>query len=166
MKALLSKLAAFNRAQGLVSARDRVLAGVSGGADSVCLAHWLGAQRAKGRIRALTLVHFHHGLRGKAADRDADSVRALAERLGAGFPVERLAVRDAAAERRAGLEDAGRALRYKALARLAREGAFGKVALGHHSDDNAETVLLHLLRGTKAAGLAGIPIAVMVTVVA
>lgn len=157
MKALLSKLAAYNRVQGLLSPRDRVLAGVSGGADSVCLAHWLGAQRAKGRLRALTLVHFHHGLRGKAADRDGALVRSLAQGLGAEFILERLDVRDAAAERRAGLEDAGRALRYKALARISREGDFGKVALGHHLDDNAETVLLHLLRGTKATGLAGIP---------
>lgn len=157
MKALLSRLAAYNRAQGLVSSRDRVLAGVSGGADSVCLAHWLAAQRRKGRIGALTLAHFHHGLRGRAADRDADFVRALAERLGAEFHLESLPVLEAAAERRAGLEDAGRSLRYAALARLARSGGFSKVALGHHSNDNAETVLLHLLRGTKAKGLAGIP---------
>lgn len=157
MKALLSRLAAYNRALELVTPRDRVLAGVSGGADSVCLAHWLNAQRAKGRIRALTLVHFHHGLRGRAADRDAASVRALAERLGAGFHEERLPVRAAAGTRRAGLEDAGRALRYAALARLSRSGGHTKVALGHHADDNAETFLLHLLRGTKAAGLAGIP---------
>lgn len=157
MKALLSRLATHNRAQDLLSPRDRVLAGVSGGADSVCLAHWLAGQRAKGRISALTLVHFHHGLRGKAADRDGESVRALAGRLGAEFHLEHLPVREAAAERRSGLEDAGRALRYKALSRLARAGGFAKVALGHHLDDNAETVLLHLLRGTKAAGLAGIP---------
>lgn len=156
-KAVLSRLSAYNRAEGLLSPRDRVLAGVSGGADSVCLAHWLAAQRGKGRIRALTLVHFHHGLRGRAADRDADSVRVLAERLGAEFHLESLPVREAAADRRAGLEDAGRSLRYGALARLARSGGFSKVALGHHSDDNAETLLLHLLRGTKAAGLAGIP---------
>ena len=156
-KPLLSRLAAWTRAEGLLSPRDRVLAAVSGGADSVCLAHWLASRRAKGRIRALTLVHFHHGLRGRAADRDAASVRDLAGRLGAGFHEERLPVRAAAAERRAGLEDAGRALRYAALARLARSGGYDKVALGHHLDDNAETLLLHLLRGTRAAGLAGIP---------
>ena len=81
MKPLLSRLAAFNRAHALLGPRDRVLAAVSGGADSACLAHWLSAQRAKGRLRALTLVHFHHGLRGRAADRDAASVRAMAAAL-------------------------------------------------------------------------------------
>jgi len=156
-KALLSRLAAHARAEALLSPRDRVLAAVSGGADSVCLAHWLASRRAKGRLAALTLVHFHHGLRGRAADRDAASVEALALRLGAGYRLARLDVRAAAAKRRAGLEDAGRALRYAALARLARAEGFGKVALGHHADDHAETVILHLLRGTKAKGLAGIP---------
>ena len=156
-KPLLSRLAAYAKAEGLFSPRDRVLAGVSGGADSVCLAHWLAAQRAKGRLAGLTLVHFHHGLRGRAADKDAAAVRVLAERLGAGFVFERLDVRAAAAQRQAGLEDAGRALRYRSLARLANSGGFTKAALGHHGDDHAESVLLHLLRGTKAAGLAGIP---------
>ena len=89
MKPLLSRLAAFNRAHALLGPRDRVLAAVSGGADSACLAHWLSAQRAKGRLRALTLVHFHHGLRGRAADRDAASVRAMAAALGAGWLEER-----------------------------------------------------------------------------
>lgn len=157
MKAALSRLSAFVRAEGLLSRRDRVLAAVSGGADSVCLAHWLAGRRAKGRLAGLTLVHLHHGLRGAAADRDAALVRALAGRLKAPFLLEALDVRGLAAARRGGLEDAGRAARYKALARLAEAGGFGKVALGHHSDDNAETVLLHLLRGTKAKGLAGIP---------
>lgn len=156
-KPLLSRLAAHARSRGLLAPRDRVLAGVSGGADSACLAHWLAAQRAKGRLAGLTLVHFHHGLRGRAADADERAARDLAARLGCPFLAERLPVRAAAAERRAGLEDAGRALRYAALARLARGGGFTKVALGHHADDNAETLLMHLLRGTRAAGLAGIP---------
>ncbi len=62
-----------------------------------------------------------------------------------------------AEKERRSLEDAGRALRYRALARLAKAGGFTKVAVGHHQDDNAETLLLHLLRGTTAKGLAGIP---------
>lgn len=157
MKAALSRLAAFDRSEGLLARGDRVLAAVSGGADSVCLAHWLAGRRAKGRLAGLTLVHLHHGLRGPAADRDAALVRALAARLKTPFLLEALDVRGLAAARRGGLEDAGRAARFAALARLAKTGGFSKVALGHHSDDNAETVLLHLLRGTKAKGLAGIP---------
>ncbi|MBI3298818.1 MAG: tRNA lysidine(34) synthetase TilS [Elusimicrobia bacterium] len=150
-------MAAFVRTEGLLSPSDSVLAAVSGGADSVCLAHWLAGLRAKGRVRALRLVHFHHGLRGRAADADARSVMELASRLGVPCEIVALDVRGAARRRKAGLEDAGRKLRYEALARLARRHGCGKVALGHHLDDHAETVLLHLLRGTKAKGLLGIP---------
>ena len=156
-KSTLSRLAAFSRTAGLFSPSDSVLAAVSGGADSVCLAHWLAGRRAKGRIRALRLVHFHHGLRGKAADKDARFVQELAQGLGAVCEVVDLDVRRIAERRKTGLEDAGRKLRYAALARLARAHGCAKVALGHHLDDHAETVLLHLLRGTKAKGLLGIP---------
>lgn len=156
-KSTLSRLSAFSKAAGLLAPSDSVLAAVSGGADSVCLAHWLAGRRAKGLIRALRLVHFHHGLRGKAADTDADFVQSLAARLGTPCEVIHLDVLKTAQRRKAGLEDAGRKLRYAALARLARTHGCGKVALGHHLDDHAETVLLHLLRGTKAKGLLGIP---------
>ena len=92
-----------------------------------------------------------------AADEDAAFVRALAARLGVPYVERRLAVAKAAEAERRSLEDAGRALRYRALAELARSGRFDKVATGHHLDDQAETLLLHLLRGTQAKGLAGIP---------
>lgn len=155
-KNLLTRLMAFDRAQGLLRTGDKVLAAVSGGPDSVCLAHHLARLASKKRI-ALTLVHFHHGLRGKDADRDAEFVRALAGRLGVPYKERRLpVVRTAQAERRS-LEDAGRALRYRALAELARKGRFDKAATGHHLDDQVETLLMHLLRGTRAKGLAGIP---------
>ena len=156
-KSAMSHLASFCRRRALLLPADRVLASVSGGADSVCLAHWLAAQKARGRIRGLRIVHFHHGLRD-AADSDADSVVKLARSLSVDCVVERLAVRAHARRERRSLEDAGRRLRYLALARLCREGGFNKAALGHHLDDQAETVLLHLLRGTRAEGLAGIPV--------
>ncbi|MBI5596505.1 MAG: tRNA lysidine(34) synthetase TilS [Elusimicrobia bacterium] len=155
-KSAMSRLASFCRNEALLSPGDRVLAAVSGGADSVCLAHWLAAQKSKGRIRGLTLVHFHHGLR-EAADGDAESVRRLARSLSLECLVERLDVRARASKERRSLEDAGRALRYRALSRLCRRAGFTKAALGHHLDDQCETFLLHLLRGTSADGLLGIP---------
>lgn len=156
-KSTMSRLSAFCRGEALLARGDRVLAAVSGGADSVCLAHWLASQKAKGRIRGLTLAHFHHGLRD-GADADAESVRRLARTLSLECLVERLEVRALARREKRSLEDAGRALRYRALSRLCREGGFTKAALGHHLDDQAETILLHLLRGTKADGLLGIPV--------
>ena len=154
-KALLSRLASFNRDERLLTPDIRVLAAVSGGADSVCLAHYL-SRLAAGKKIAATVVHFHHGLRGKAADRDANFVRSLSAKLGLPFLMEALPVRETAAGERRSLEDAGRKLRYRALERIARKLGCGAVATGHHLDDQVETVLLHLLRGKSAKGLGGI----------
>ncbi|MDE2293650.1 MAG: hypothetical protein KGL53_16330, partial [Elusimicrobia bacterium] len=95
-KSLLSRLAAFDRDRGLLESSDRVLVGLSGGADSVCLSHWLARRVAKGTLRAVGLVHFHHGLRGRAADADAVLSGRLAARLGVPLVVEALPVRAAA----------------------------------------------------------------------
>lgn len=161
------KLLAFERAERLLREGDRVIAAVSGGPDSVCLADFL-ARVAKRRRLALRLAHFDHGLRRSAAA-DARLVEKLGRELGVAVHVERLAVRAAAKSRRGGLEDAGRSLRYAALARLAQRTRSNKVATGHQLDDQAETVLLHLLRGTKPRGLAGVapkrPLAARVQVV-
>src|SRR5260370_4179088 len=76
-----AKLVAFEKEQRRLPARRRVLAAVSGGPDSVCLAHWLSVQARRQGLR-VALLHVHHGLRGRDADRDERSVRALGERLG------------------------------------------------------------------------------------
>lgn len=151
-----SKLVAFDKRLDLLPPGARVLAGVSGGPDSVCLAHWLSVlKRRKGLDVAL--LHVHHGLRGKEADRDARFVLALGEKLGLPASVVKTDVKALARERCMGLEDAGRKARYEALAARAKRGRRRIVATGHQRDDQAETVLLHLLRGTSAAGLAGMP---------
>jgi tRNA(Ile)-lysidine synthase len=147
-----AKILAHERAQGLLPRGAGVVAGVSGGPDSVCLAHYL-AQRARPLGLRLTLVHVHHGLRGKAADADARSVERLGAALGVETRVRRVDARAAAAARRAGVEEAARHVRYAALLAEARALRCGVVAVGHHLDDQAETVLLNLLRGTRLAGL-------------
>lgn len=152
-----SKLVAFEAAQGLLAPGSRVLAAVSGGPDSVCLAHWLSVQARKKDL-AVTLIHVHHGLRGRAADADANFVMALGKTLGLPAAVLHAPVREVAKKRGLGLEEAGRKERYKALAARARRGRCTAVATGHQLDDQAETVLLHLLRGTSLEGLGGIPV--------
>jgi tRNA(Ile)-lysidine synthase len=121
----------------------------------VCLAHWLSVQARKKNL-AVTVAYVHHGLR-RAADADARFVTDLAETLGLSSCVLRAPVRAAAAKRGLGLEEAGRKERYGALAAKAKRGRFSVVATGHQLDDQAETVLLHLLRGTSLEGLGGIP---------
>lgn len=121
----------------------------------MCLAHWLSVQARKKDL-AVTLVHVHHGLRGRAADADAKFVERLGAGLGLPVSVIRAPVRALAAKRGLGLEEAGRKARYRALGEKARRGRFTAVATGHQLDDQAETVLLHLLRGTSLEGLGGI----------
>ncbi|MBI5208787.1 MAG: tRNA lysidine(34) synthetase TilS [Elusimicrobia bacterium] len=151
-----SKLQAFVRAEGLLRPRDRILAAVSGGPDSVCLAHFLSVE-ARRKGFDLRLAHIHHGLRGRDADADARSVEALGRKLGWPVVSRKVDVAGRARKRRKGVEDAARELRYRALARLAAAAGCNKVATGHQLDDQAETVLLHLLRGTRLRALAGIP---------
>lgn len=151
-----SKLVAFEKRHALLRPGTKVLAAVSGGPDSVCLAHWLSVQsRRKGL--GVSLLHVHHGLRGRDAERDAALVGDLAARLGLGFALIRADVRALAAASGEGLEAAGRRARYRALAARARRGGFSAVAVGHQLDDQAETVMLHLLRGSSLKGLGGMP---------
>jgi len=151
-----SKLVAYNRRHSLVRSGDRIIVAVSGGPDSVCLAHFLHllSQRRNIHIR---LLHLNHGLRGRAADNDARSVETLGRKLGVPVSVRQISVSRFARNSGRSLEDAGRLLRYRALLQEARRQRFNKVATGHQMDDQAETLLLNLLRGTRAKGLAGIP---------
>lgn len=151
-----AKLVAFERSRRFFNPGDQVLAAVSGGPDSVCLAHYLSALRRR-RGFSLNFLHVHHGLRGREAERDAAFVRRLGKALGVPVAVVRAPVRRRARERGKGLEDAARELRYQALIGAARELKCNKVATAHQMDDQAETVLLHLMRGTRLKALAGIP---------
>jgi tRNA(Ile)-lysidine synthase len=129
-----------------------VIAGVSGGIDSVALFDLL--QRAG--FRKLVVAHFHHGLRGKAADRDADFVRKLAADAGAVFAGGRGQTRARAARKKESIEEAARKLRRAFYARTAGKHDAKTVFLGHHAGDAAETVLFHLARGGGSRGLSSL----------
>lgn len=128
--------------------------GVSGGPDSLCLLHLLHRLAPALRV-PLHVGHLHHGLRGAEADADAALVAELAAAWGLPYTVEQV---DAAARARqagASLEEAARAARYDFLGRLAAGIGAQAVAVGHNADDQAETVLMHFLRGSGLAGLRG-----------
>lgn len=131
---------------------DRVGVAVSGGVDSVCLLHAL-AGLAELRLD-LVVCHLDHGIRGDSG-RDAEFVRDLAARSGRPFLFARLDVPSLARRKRLSLEMAARELRYAELRRMAAEHGLVRVALGHHRDDQVETILLRLIRGTGIEGLAG-----------
>jgi tRNA(Ile)-lysidine synthase len=140
------------RCQGLVSGVSRVVVGVSGGADSVCLLHILHKYQSALGIE-LHVAHLNHGLRGGDADADAEFVRALAERLGLEATIEKRDVAGYRARHGLTLEEAAREVRYRFLAETAGGDT---VAVAHTRNDHVETVMLHLLRGAGLSGLVGL----------
>lgn len=141
--------------QGIVRPGDRVGVAVSGGADSVALLLLLLELRDKLGI-VLSLVHFNHKLRGKASDADESFVAKLAVKHHLEFHSSSADVARKAKKERANLEDAARRARYDYFRSLADSGVCTRIAVAQTADDQAETVLAHMLRGTGLAGLGGI----------
>ena len=152
---MLSKVRMFADENRLLLRGDRIIAGVSGGADSTALFYVLLALREE-RGFSFSVLHVHHGIRGAEADRDEAFVLALADRYGVPAHSVRIDVPGEAAKMGLGLEEAGRILRRRALAAEMEALNANRIALAHHRDDVAETVLMNLARGTGLAGLAGI----------
>ena len=147
------KFAACLRSCG-VAPKDRVLAAVSGGADSVCLLELLSLARESFPLQ-LVCAHAQHGLRGEDSLADERFVSRLCRERGIPFVSCPLPVRSFAEENRIGIEEAARALRYAFLRRAAKENGCRWIATAHHRRDQAETLLLRLARGTDLRGLAG-----------
>ena len=143
------------RGAQMMTASDRIGVAVSGGADSVALLRLLEGLRDALGV-SLLVVHFDHALRGAESDEHARFVAELARARGLECIVTREDVAAAAARHRWNLEDAARRLRYAFFERLAAEGRATRIAVAHTADDQAETVLARLFRGTGPAGLAGI----------
>jgi tRNA(Ile)-lysidine synthase len=146
---------AILKEQKMLVPGERVAVAVSGGADSVALLLLLLELRGKLGI-VLSAVHFNHKLRGKASDADEAFVAKLALKHGLEFHSASVYVAKKAKAERANLEDAARRARYDYFRSLVESGACTKIAIAHTADDQAETVLAHLLRGTGLAGLGGI----------
>jgi len=140
-----------------IEAGSRILAAVSGGPDSVALLRSL-ADLAPGRSWALCVGHVHHGLRGKEADRDETFVRDLANALGLHCEVRRVDTPTYARERRLSPEAAARELRYDALREMLGSWSVEVLATAHTQDDQAETLMLNLLRGSGLDGLGAMPV--------
>ena len=143
---MLNKLRSFAKQYNMIRSGDTVIAAVSGGADSVALLFALYLLKDSLGI-TLEAAHFNHGLRGEESDRDAEFVRNLCDRYD--IPLHLGKTRVTAGKK--GLEAAARDARYNFFATLS-----GKIATAHTADDNAETVLMHLVRGTGLKGLGGI----------
>jgi tRNA(Ile)-lysidine synthase len=147
----------FIRDKRLLSPGDRLGVAVSGGADSVALLRVLAELQPDLGV-VLKAIHFNHRIRGAEADQDQEFVAALAQQLGVEFLCDSGDVPAYAHERKLSLETAARDLRHEWFARLISETKVDKIATAHTQDDQAETVLMRLIRGTGAKGLAGISV--------
>ncbi len=145
----------FVKEHRMLERGDRLVIGVSGGADSVCLLRLLHEFRRSYELE-LYAVHVNHGLRGEEAERDELFVQVLCEELDIPCRTVRLDIRSEAKCMHLSEEEAGREWRYRCFAEEAKKRGCNKVAVAHHMEDNAETLLFRMFRGTGIQGLAGI----------
>lgn len=154
MSGLVARVAETIERHALCAPGDCVVVGVSGGADSLALLHALLALRERLGI-ALHVATLDHGLRGAAGAADAEFVRRTALDWGLPVTVGRADAAHVARSHRLSVEEAARQVRYTFLLRVARQVGAARIAVGHQRDDQAETVLMHLLRGSGLSGLRG-----------
>jgi tRNA(Ile)-lysidine synthase len=138
----------------LIRAGDHIVAGCSGGADSVALVYALWFLQTRLNFH-ISVAHLHHGLRGKSADADARLVDALCARLGLPLITEKISVRAVKAQRGGSVEMAARGARHEFFRRVLTQTGANAIALAHHRNDQAETVLMRLLSGSGLEGLGG-----------
>ncbi len=156
---LLEQVAAYSKTHNLITPGDKIVVGVSGGADSLCLLALL-KEMASSLTLQLHVAHLNHGLRAQAGDDDAAFVAELAQQWSLPCTVQKEDAAAWAKRKKQSLEEAARQVRYEFLAEVARDVGATKIAVGHNANDQVETVLMHFLRGAGAAGLRGmLPIA-------
>lgn len=141
----------------LINYGDRVMVGVSGGPDSICLLYILYRLRYELGI-VLIAAHLNHCLRGEEADKDEEYVKMFCENLGIEFYSKKVDVNKFSQEKGISCEMAAREIRYDFFREISNEHNIQKVALAHNANDQAETVLMRIMRGTGLEGLTGIQI--------
>ncbi len=156
MQLLSTHVRGFAAQHALWSAETRVVAAVSGGSDSVALFFLLRELAAAGDLQLAGLAHLHHHIRGAAADEDAAFCRALAARAGVAAAIGDADVPALAGRERLSIEVAGRKARQQFFVEALASLGGHRIGVAHTRDDQAETVLLRLVRGAGPAGLAGI----------
>ncbi len=151
------KVADFIEENSLIETEERILLAVSGGADSTALLYAMHALKTENILSAdIVCAHINHQLRGADADMDEDFVIAQARGLNLPITIKQLDVRGFARKNKLSIETAARALRIETLLNIAKANDCNSIVTAHHKNDNAETILHRLVRGTGFRGLAGI----------
>lgn len=153
---MIEKIYKTIKEYGLIEKKDKIIIGLSGGADSMCLTHILYCLREEMELE-LMCAHMHHSIRGEEADYDAQAARKFSESLGIPFEFLKEDVPSYAKRKGISEELAGRELRYAFFENSLQKYGFNKIATAHNKNDNAETILMNFLRGSGIKGLGGIP---------
>lgn len=138
-----------------ITKSERVLVAFSGGPDSLALLHEMIRLMKEGKIHSLAAAHLNHMIRGESADMDASFCRAVCSENDVDFYSSKIDVPSYAREHHLSIETAAREVRYEFLENIRNQHSYTCIALGHHKNDQAETLLLHLIRGSGTDGLAG-----------
>jgi tRNA(Ile)-lysidine synthase len=153
---LVDKVSAAITKHSMLSGGEKVLVGLSGGPDSVCLLSLLHSLRERFMLE-ISAVYVDHGLRPRETGEEIEFCRNLCGRLNVHFFTKTIDVKSYAQDRKMNMQEAARQLRYSAFEEISHDIGARRIALGHTADDQAETVLMRLFRGSGPAGLSGIP---------
>ncbi|HUX93443.1 MAG TPA: tRNA lysidine(34) synthetase TilS [Ignavibacteriaceae bacterium] len=156
MKKIDQKVIKFIDEKGLIQEGDKILVALSGGPDSVFLLNFLSKYKERFKIE-IGAVHINHLLRGKEAVEDENFCRRLANDFGIPFYASVKNVKSFAKKNKISIEEAGRKIRYSEFERISKKYGYNKIATAHNCNDNAETVLLNLIKGAGLRGISGIP---------
>lgn len=154
---MINKVYKFISENQILEHGDSVVLGVSGGADSMCMLHVLYALKDRLDL-TLSVIHVNHNIRGKQAQRDQEYVRDVCDKLNIPCVIKSVDVLQVAKEQRLTEEEAGRKVRYNLFEQERKKISADKIAVAHNLNDNSETIMFHLLRGTGIKGLTGIPV--------
>ena len=152
---MINKIKQYISKYNMLEKGDQIIVGVSGGADSVCLFHVL-TELSESYGLTLYVIHVNHGIRGEEADRDEEFVRSLCKERGVSFTAVCKDIPFMAKAQGLSLEEAGRITRYEVFNQYLNAYKCNKIAIAHNKNDNAETILFNLFRGSALTGLTGI----------
>lgn len=153
---MVQKILSYIKKNNLMQDNDKIIVGVSGGADSVCLLFVL-MELKKQMSLEIVVVHVEHGVRDKAGKEDADFVKRICKEYNLPYRKYSYDVPDIAKRKKISVEEAGRDVRYQSFYHSLKECKAQKIAVAHNQNDNAETILLNLFRGSGMKGISGIP---------
>ncbi|URZ14695.1 tRNA lysidine(34) synthetase TilS [Clostridium felsineum] len=139
----------------MIKENDRIVVAVSGGPDSICLLHLLFKLKDKFSL-SICVAHVNHCIRGEAADKDEEYVKKFCKKLNIQFYVKKVDVNKIAKEKKLSSEMAGREIRYEFFEEVKRKFGANKIAIAHNANDQAETIMMRIIRGTGTEGIKGI----------